>query len=710
MGIEQFYFAIKRKFEDIGESINNGKTLEQELSEATYVYIDFNAIVHKVSEKVVFEKNIESLNLLKKDKKEWKKFVENTNENLEKIIITRIIKDLEDMINLAKRAKEFYIAFDGMPELSKCVEQKHRKMMGYIKTEISSKIEYIYDKNKSQKYRDEEHELFQKNKISFSKNKITQHSDFMHNLSDDMKKKFKNLNEIVISDVEEYGEGEKKIVYRIFNENVNINNDDNILIFSPDADVIQLASIVFYKFGLQNIFPKIFVYNKDLIDIYNFASYITNMIYQEEINDNFKKIMLLKDFICIFTFFGNDFLPKIVSLSNVYDNIDVFIDIYKKVMKNNFGKMINMNGIRHEINLDYFKMFLEELAMKEPIFYKKYIDTKKMEETDRFQISYYDCAKYVMTNEYYFFYYIEYFNKNILPEYFLLPKHKKDESPVKKIIELLYLKSNDNLKIDSETQNCFLNFIEQNKNNFSMKNIGLIKFVDDDYKLLLYDFDLIAFGNKKSAWKFILNEFGYKNEEQIKTQYNHSDVRNYLDGFLWVLDWYFDRMMHPISLTKISTWFYPNHNSPFIKHIVDYINVKKITTSNMICDLMTVRKEFFLTKEEHKIYTEPSDYEKQMLEKYIDKVIRILYNSNINYVMDKNYFVENKLKKNGWDGKIIFDCHHAKYFEKCHMNYKIYSFKDFTKKFRQTNQNSGNLIMYKHKYYKYKNKIKIILR
>ncbi len=90
-----------------------------------------------------------------------------------------------------------------------------------------------------------------------------------------------------------------------------------------------------------------------------------------------------------------------------------------------------------------------------------------------------------------------------------------------------------------------------------------------------------------------------------------------------------------------------------------------------------------------------------MLGNYINRIVRILYNSNVNYVMDKSYYVENKLEKNGWNGKIIFDCHHARYFEKCHMNYKIYSFKEFVKKFRQPIQKGGLLDFYMQKCQKY---------
>jgi hypothetical protein len=139
---------------------------------------------------------------------------------------------------------------------------------------------------------------------------------------------------------------------------------------------------------------------------------------------------------------------------------------------------------------------------------------------------------------------------------------------------------------------------------------------------------------------------------------------------------------------------------------------------------MLVPRAEFLTKDEHKFYTEPLDEEKRKNGKYIDHTIKTLYNAHVNYVTDRVFEVENKLKRNRWDGKIVLDCHHAKYFEKCHTDYKIYSFKDFIRKFRGNLSESesdkvaqvggrhlsrynigSRLSFYKHKYRKYEDKI-----
>jgi 5'-3' exonuclease len=688
MGVEQFYFAIKRRLEDSGEKLHGGKVLDEELKEATYIYIDFNAVIHRISERVVYNKNIELVDLINKNNgyKDRIKFINKIKSEIDNIIIDEIIEEINDVITKSIIMKEIYIAFDGIPELSKCVEQKHRKMMGYTRIEIEKKLDEIYD-DPYVKYQDGNHKFFEKNKFSFSKSNISIHAEFMYILAKRMIKEYNGNKKVIISDVKDYGEGEKKIMYYMFNKNKEINSSDNILIFSPDADVIQLASVALYRLGLNNVFPKIYVYNKDLIDIYNFAKYITKLTYKDEINDNNKIIKLLKDYICIFTFFGNDFLPKILSLNNVFDNIDILVNIYQMTMKGEYGSLIKIKDNKHQIDLKKLKLYLENLREEEEDFYKKFIESKMRDEKDRFNISYYDCAKYIISNEYYFYHYIDYFNDQTKKMQF---KHKKE------LIELI------GSKADYKLYSLFSNYIEQNKNDTGMRIIGIIDFVDTVFKLKKYDYELIAFRNKKSVWKFILNERNYYNDMRIPNNYDSELVKDYLNGFNWVLDWYFDRMMDIGSLYNMSTWFYKNHHAPFVKHIVDYINKNKITQMNESLELVTRQK--FLTKTEHKIYTDPSVEDKDKIMKYVEYVINMLKNTKFNYVLDKPGYISKKLGYNGWDNKVILDCRYARYFEKCSVDYNIYKWEDFIKRYRQ----SGGF--YKKKYIKYNNRCQSIFK
>ena len=61
-----------------------------------------------------------------------------------------------------------------------------------------------------------------------------------------------------------------------------------------------------------------------------------------------------------------------MSLNNVFDNIDVLIDMYRKTMNGKYGEMIFEKNGEHKINFEHFKSYLEILSKEETDFYKKY--------------------------------------------------------------------------------------------------------------------------------------------------------------------------------------------------------------------------------------------------------------------------------------------------------------------------------------------------
>jgi hypothetical protein len=753
MGVEKFYFAIKNL---LGVPT---LTLDNEINNATYIYIDFNAVIHRISEKTIVDKNLQLIKLYHENVMKSIKYLNETKENIKYIIIQEVINEIENIEKLAINSKEIYVAFDGIPELSKCAEQKHRKISGYMKTLFESELIKNYGKN-IYSY-DTKRDFYEREKFSFSKGEISSQSQFMRTLKEQMIQKFAGNRKIVISGTEEYGEGEKKIMFRIFNDNV-IGNDDNILILSPDADVIQLACVVMYKFGVRSIFPKIFVYNKDLINIELLANYIANRV-DPTITDRQKILLILRDFLCIFTFFGNDFLPKILSmseilsLSNIEDNIVHLINLYKKVINNNeYGSIVDSdsNFESHKINFEKFYKLLNILVQyndgtkiieKEKELYTQYINKKNngvkktrgeqsldrrgnpitLQENKLLVVSYYDCCKYIFQNEYLFYIYIDYFNNSVLPEYIKIPNIKKYGDSMRNIGEHVITTLLKNLKIDGvkrlnpdyNTLYIFSNLIEEKK--WCMDDLGMSNFIDnysygDGSKLLRdFDFALIAFRNKKSIWKIIFAEYNYN--DSIPTTYNPNLVKDYLDGFSWTINWYFDRMMDPSSNFFISTWFYRWKNAPFLKNILDYINQNNIVDIN-INDFKLVKIKDYFVGNEQKMYTEPTNVEKEKIKSYTERICHIIHNSHLGdqyYLNDDIQNLKSRIEENGWtiNDEGFVDCHDANYFEKCHIEYGLLEFEEFIRQYRvqedvQVGGIKKSLVLYymkKHK--KYQDKI-----
>jgi len=612
MGIEQFYFAIRKK---LGK---NEIPFETKLNEATHLYIDFNASIHKISEKTIFELNKEYFERYDDDPEAcelWRQSYDE--EKINDIVMNNVIDDLNKIIIGAKSAKEVYIGFDGTPEINKCLEQKNRKITGHFMSTIDESIN--------------EHYGIVNNKFKFNKGEISAYTNFMSKLVKKIKKKYIEYEGIIISGVDEYGEGEKKIINWMFNNSV-VRNNDIILILSPDADVILLACIAMYKFHIKGIKPNIFVNNREIIDINELSIHLSRHV-GLSINDNNENI--LKDFVFIFTMFGNDFLPKIMSMSNVGNNIDLFIELYKLMDPNEY--FINqVANNKFEINYEKLIKFFQLLSVRENHLYGDYIEFKKNDAKRRFKISYYDCAVHICDNiEHYYGFNKQYGNKY------------KNSHELRDIVEM-------------------------NKKDELLYAMGIVDYVNE--KFTIYDYECIAFKYKKSAWKIILNDYEYTTEEQ---EYDEIQIRDYIDGLVWVTDWYFNRMYSNTDM--ISTWFYPHRYAPSFKNIVSYLSKNIIQPSNNIYSF--VHPSEYFTKKEHKKYVEPSKNEKIDLQKYVNHVMQTLYELKINYSTDEPHVVKkiigNKLKSN------YIDCHHARYMNKCHIKYNVQTYDEFINDIRR---------------------------
>ena len=191
MGIERFFSAINKNF-DIVSVMTNIKKLKTDV-----FFIDFNSIIHYVSSKYISEIN-------------------TTNETYdEKNLILRIKNYVDDLLENVE-CNLVYIALDGVPSISKILEQKKRSFIGDL-------IE----------------ELVKKHIVSFSFNKslIKPGTKFMRKISE-----YLNNDEFVtrtiISDTDDTGEGEFKIIDYIYK-----NKTKDFVIYSPDADLIVLSMI-----------------------------------------------------------------------------------------------------------------------------------------------------------------------------------------------------------------------------------------------------------------------------------------------------------------------------------------------------------------------------------------------------------------------------------------------------------------------------------
>lgn len=221
--------------------------------------------------------------------------------------------------------------------------------------------------------------------IKWNRNKITPGTGFMNKLvaylnDEKIQNKIKNGRpnlEIIISDMYEVGEGEKKIVNYINKYLKNTGN--NIMIYSPDADMILLCMLlpVNKLYMLRHNAESTKKENKNIYDLIDIKMLKNNIGYYINNNPQFSKgnfdmDKINKDIVCLSTLFGNDFVPKIETL-NVKRGFQSIMDAYLKTLMNlknhDNNYLVKKNG-KYLLNLFFLKNILKNLLPEEEDFIK----------------------------------------------------------------------------------------------------------------------------------------------------------------------------------------------------------------------------------------------------------------------------------------------------------------------------------------------------
>lgn len=631
------------------------------------------------------------------------------NDNLlDKMIITYTINTVFHLIRTYcenTNLKTLMLALDGVPSKGKMIEQKQRRYMdGAIAEEYKLRILNKYKDYLSEM--DDYIYLAQRYAIKWV-SKMTPGTEFMHLLcrylrSDKIQEKFKvnrpNLK-IIISDIYEVGEGEKKIMNYIIK--YHNNTTDNIVVYSPDADVILLCMLL----PVKNI--NVLRQNQqeggyDLINItslkQNISSYINDN--PDYPGDGFDVDRINYDIVCISTLFGNDFVPRLVSL-NVKQGFQTILEAYMKILnkyaeKNYYLVKINKDG-NFEMSFLFLKAILRELLPTESDFilnnnlYNKYINASQI----KYVFNYLDVNEKSIVSIYANFmneynnlqHYIRQ-NKNL--GYFevqhdFISSLKKCITIVvdEQVVNTLYLPNIDFLNLIKDYYNKTREFprINMNLNSFStksddqfhkkrMKNEGII----NDYQKEIYKFDkmLDEYYLKFNAGPIILTKdripYYYKKYFEV----NLTDDKNkltkdamkvmeeYLEGLLWVFNSYFN------DKTYINTWYYPHEKSPLLTHFIIYLDS---ITREKFMDIYDSLPKYYVNDlsqypnpiEQLCLVSPMTETNLKLLPKNYQDFIKT------NEFMKKYYLDTVKVVDKLWNEKISpdLDCKGIPYFNKC---------------------------------------------
>ncbi len=352
----------------------------------------------------VFNQNTEILNDdSKNNMEEWcqmfKKHVSKcVTEWFIFAFVKQYINDLIDNLLDEDVIEEIFISIDGMPTMTKIVEQKRRRQMRCISNGLRKRM---YNKHKSEIEKDRI--MYETYLYTFDRSMMAPMSEFMDTLcmylnsntlyQKDMKNKYKSLKRIIISSHHICGEGEIKIMNHILN---TYNSDEQCVIFSPDSDVIILSTIIRNRLIQREKTNKISLLRYNAFN--NTYNYINiNKLYEElfecvqnKTSHKLDKENVINDICFIITIFGNDFIPKLESVC-IKTDLDIVLDVYVQTIETYKSMNTDMYVTYHNkciymINYAVFSKFIENLSQHEmhllrnKYMYKTYANMNKIKK------------------------------------------------------------------------------------------------------------------------------------------------------------------------------------------------------------------------------------------------------------------------------------------------------------------------------------------
>jgi len=302
MGIPYYFYHLTKKYKNI---------IVNELPKNIDNYfIDFNGVIHTECSKLL-----------------------NDSINSKKFTEELLIEKLWDKINNYNdiyKPKKLIICIDGVAPLAKIIQQRKRRYLTFYKYKID-KIENKWDTNA-----------------------ISPGTDFMNKLNNYLKEHNKNY---LISDSNEYGEGEHKIFNFIKDDN---ENDKIIVINGLDADLIILSLIS----GVNNIYLMRENNNMNIyVNIDNLKQSLLKELYEiwniDENNDNNEiDINIIESYCVMCSILGNDFMPHLLNLDIQSGGLDKLIKITGNAIKL-YGLLVENNKINRLTLAEIFNNIAE---------------------------------------------------------------------------------------------------------------------------------------------------------------------------------------------------------------------------------------------------------------------------------------------------------------------------------------------------------------
>jgi len=485
--------------------------------------------------------------------------------------------------------------FDGIPSLSKILEQRKRRIKNYLESGEKKRLYKLYFdnleinnekliNNLSKKYIDNDNNNLYFDYIKWIKNRFTTNksispsSTFLINLEKYLKINLSNKYtkyKIYINSSKENGESDLKI----FNYISNNNNSYDYSIHTSDSDLIHQIMIqqAYYKIINKNINLSLIRYikkiNNDYIQIIDANKLINNILesYNKVNNIKTNNYKIIWDLCYLFYFFGNDHLPSSIEIGPEL-GLDFFLKTHYKALNNN--NIINLKKTYININLENLKLLLITIN-----------ETNEINKTRIILYRYFKINSYLITifidkfklcfNEI-----IIFLKKFIINRAVNLSEQELDDLDDLDMRKI-YIKDVD---IEMYKDYSIFNLSEINLN-ILKENINLIQENIDYYEqkyngLILYNKPIyISNDSYQDLYNYINDKAVNNISELYPLYYDYNNIEQYFNDTTYNIEDYLKKVYHLVYTQFGSMKQYYNnitiykyYNVPNLLSIIDYLN------------------------------------------------------------------------------------------------------------------------------------------
>jgi 5'-3' exoribonuclease 2 len=361
MGIPWYFYTVYQKYNTEKDLSIDENTIAN--SNIEHLFLDYNSMIHPCAH--------QALSLMKN--------ISDENE-IEKEIIRNCLTYTRYILNVIK-PNSLYIMIDGVAPRAKINQQRERRYKSHFFKNLEDHQINKNDKNDDGK------------SVYWNSNKITPGTGFMDKLIMSLKE-FRNsvledcksfLNNVVISDSNEPGEGEHKMMNVIKNL-----QSRSICIYGLDADLIMLSLINNNSDRIVLIRDNTF--NTKLQDSDRTFTYVNisklKKYVCKDLRSGFEKDIsnenLIYDYVFLCFLLGNDFLEHIPSLLIKEGGVNVLIKYYSLLVQNK-GPLIDIKKLQSgdvgsSINISMLRDLFYHLSKTEDFFFKNVYSVYKKEK------------------------------------------------------------------------------------------------------------------------------------------------------------------------------------------------------------------------------------------------------------------------------------------------------------------------------------------